>query len=101
MALAALVLVAVPAIAAVMAVVTQVRVVDAAGAAARLAARGDESAAAAAVQRLAPGGTQWSIDRGGEWTTVTVTAPPVPLLPGVRLSSTAVAATESDLGGEF
>lgn len=93
-ALSALVVVLVLAIAAVLAVVTQIRLVDAAGAAARLAARGDDAAAHSAVDRLAPDGVQLSIDRGGEWTTVSITAPAVSLLPGIRLSARAVAATE-------
>lgn len=93
-ALSALVVVLVLAIAAVLAVVTQIRLVDAAGAAARLAARGDDASAHSAVDRLAPDGVQLRIDRGGEWTTVSITAPAVSLLPGIRLSARAVAATE-------
>lgn len=98
-ALSAMVVVLVLGIAAVLAVITQIRLVDAAGAAARLAARGDTDAAQTAVDRLAPDGVRLSISRAGAWTTVSISAPAVPLLPGVRLSARAVAATEGQSGG--
>lgn len=74
--------------------VAQIQCVDAAREAARLAARGDDGAVAAA-QRIAPAGARVSVGSGGDQVTATVTATPVGgVLPGVRLTATAVAARE-------
>ncbi|NNG34890.1 TadE family type IV pilus minor pilin [Nakamurella aerolata] len=76
--------------------VAQIQCVDAAREAARLAARGDDGAIAAA-QRIAPSGASISVGTGGTTVTASVTVTPVGgLLPGVRLSATAVAAKEPD-----
>lgn len=70
------------------------RVTDAAGQAARLAARGDRAGAQLVVQRLAPAGSALSLS-GDDLVTAVVTAPPLGgLLPGVRVGATAVAARE-------
>ena len=74
--------------------IAAVRVTDAAGEAARLAARGDEAAARSAVQQLAPAGSTLSLT-GGDRVTAHVLAPPLGgLLPGIQVSATAVAARE-------
>ncbi|AGB26130.1 hypothetical protein Mycsm_05964 [Mycobacterium sp. JS623] len=74
------------------AVSMQVRCVDAAREAARLAARGDGSAAVAA-QRIAPDGAAVQLRRDGELVVANVTARS-PLLPGVTIAAEAVAAAE-------
>ena len=71
----------------------QVRCVDAAREAARLAARGDEGSAAVAAQRIAPDGATVQLRRDGELVVATVTARS-PLLPGVTIAADAVAAAE-------
>lgn len=76
------------------AMVAQVRTTDAAGEAARLAARGDEAAARAAVERLAPSGSELRLS-GSALVTAQVAAPPLGgLLPGLRLGAMAVAMRE-------
>lgn len=78
------------------AMVAQVRTTDAAGEAARLAARGDETAARAVVERLAPSGSELQLT-GSALVTARVVAPPLGgLLPGIRLGATAVAMREPD-----
>ncbi len=81
--------------------VTQVRLVDAAREAARLAARGEAAdAAEAAARRVGPDGATVLVDESGGLVTVTVTArsgPPVPFLRRAgshELEATAVAAVE-------
>lgn len=94
LALAALVFVLVICVTGVSCVLAQVRCADAAREAARLAARGDEDGAAAAVQILAPQGASLSIG-GGEVVTATVSVPAAGgLLPGVRITASAGAARE-------
>lgn len=74
------------------AVATQVRCVDAAREAARLAARGDASAVHVA-QRVAPSGADIRIRRDGEFIIATVTVAATGL-PGVHLNAEAVAVSE-------
>jgi hypothetical protein len=74
------------------AVSMQVRCVDAAREAARLAARGDGSAADAA-QGVAPDGAAVQLRRDGEFVVARVTAQS-PLLPGITVAAEAVAVAE-------
>lgn len=74
------------------AVAAQVRCVDAAREAARLAARGDESAVHVA-QRVAPPGADVRIHRDGEFFIATVTVAATGL-PGIQLNAQAVAVAE-------
>jgi hypothetical protein len=74
------------------AVSMQVRCIDAAREAARLAARGDESASVAA-QRIAPEGSVVRLQRDGDVVVATVTARS-PVLPGINIAAEAVAAAE-------
>lgn len=74
------------------AVLAQIRCVDAAREAARLAARGDEAAVQVA-QRVAPAGAQIGIRQDGEFITATVTVG-APGLPGLGLRAEAVAVVE-------
>lgn len=81
--------------------VTQVRLVDAAREGARVAARGEDPAAAeAAARRVAPGGAQVRLAEADGLVTVTVrtsAGPPVPFLRHVgehELEATSVAAAE-------
>ncbi|TQJ49306.1 TadE family type IV pilus minor pilin [Phycicoccus sp. SLBN-51] len=87
------------ALAALSAGADQVRCVDAARAAARLAARGEPSGqAVTAAERLAPSGSEVRVTPGPTDVTVVVTAPPVVGLRwvglSVRPSADAVAARE-------
>lgn len=76
-------------------VIGEIRCLDAAREAARLAARGDNDHAAAMVAQVAPAGASLSLQVDGDTVIATVTAAPVGgLLPGVRLTATAVAAKE-------
>jgi len=75
------------------AVTMQVRCVDAAREAARLAARGDGDAAVAAAQRVAPRGAAVQVDRDGDYVVATVTARS-PLLPGLQIAARGVSALE-------
>jgi hypothetical protein len=61
-------------LAGVTAVSMQVRCIDAAREAARLAARGDERSAVAAARGIAPGGAAVEMRRDGEFVVATVTA---------------------------
>lgn len=72
--LVTLVAVLVLCLAAVTAVSMQVRCLDAAREAARLAARGDAVAAAEVARRLAPQGAAIRLRRDGGWVVATVTA---------------------------
>lgn len=84
------------------AVTDQLRCADAAGAAARLVARGEQQRAQAAVEaigpagaRLAVGGVRRAGDTGGRAVPVTVTAEPVGgLLPGIQVRGLAYAVLE-------
>jgi hypothetical protein len=78
------------------AVGTQLRCVDSAREAARLAARGDEAAASAAVRSGGPGGASLSLRRDGAYVVARVSANSV-LLPGLTVSAESVAATEPGL----
>ncbi|MGB3484547.1 MAG: TadE family type IV pilus minor pilin [Mycobacterium sp.] len=92
MAVAALVAVLALCAAGLGAMAAQIRCVDAAREAARLAARGDASAIPVA-QRIAPAGAGVQIRRDGQFFVATVTAGPAGL-PGVTLSADAVAMVE-------
>ena len=74
LAIATLVVVLVLCLAGVTAVSMQVRCVDAAREAARLAARGDERSAVAAARRIAPGGALVQVHRDGDFFVATVIA---------------------------
>lgn len=82
---------------AIVGVTAHVRCVDAAREAARLIARGDEARAGRAVAEVGPPGATVSISRSGDTVTVQVRAP-VPALPGLTVSATAVAAAEPGEG---
>lgn len=75
------------------AMVAQIRCVDAAREAARLAARGDEAAAVATARALAPAGATIRLRRDGSTVVATVTARAAHL-PGLAISATGVAAPE-------
>lgn len=77
----------------VTAVSMQVRCVDAAREAARLAARGDERSAAAAAVRIAPAGARVDLRRDGEYLVATVVAHSK-LLPTINIAAKAVSAAE-------
>ena len=71
----------------------QVRCVDAAREAARLAARGDERSAVAAARRLAPGGARVDVHRDGDFLVATVVAHSK-LLPTIDIAAKAVSVAE-------
>lgn len=71
----------------------QIRCVDAAREAARLAARGDEPAAVRVAREVAPAGAQVLLHRRGEFVVATVTSKST-LLPGVSITADSVAAAE-------
>jgi hypothetical protein len=75
------------------AVSMQVRCVDAAREAARLAARGDDGSASDAAQGIAPDGAAVELRRDGRFVIARVTTKS-PLLPGITIAAEAVAATE-------
>lgn len=91
--IAALVVVLVLCLGGVSAVSMQVRCVDAAREAARLAARGDERSAVAAARRLAPGGARVDLHRDGDFLVATVVAHSK-LLPTIDIAAKAVSAAE-------
>ncbi|BAX94754.1 hypothetical protein MSG_04641 [Mycobacterium shigaense] len=91
--IAALVVVLVLCLAGVTAVSMQVRCVDAAREAARLAARGDERAAVDAARRVAPSGARVQVHRDGDFLVATVVARSN-LLPTLDISARAVSAAE-------
>jgi Flp pilus assembly protein TadG len=79
--------------------VDSLRVTDAAAEAARLAARGDRAAAAAAVAVLGPSAARLDLTINGSSVTAVVSAQPVGgVLPGIRLRAVAVAAAEPQDG---
>jgi hypothetical protein len=92
-ALAALVVVLVFCVSGLTAVSMQVRCVDAAREAARLAARGDDASASSAARRIAPDGAAVVLRRDGGFVVATVTAKSA-LLPGVTVAGEAVAVDE-------
>jgi hypothetical protein len=71
----------------------QMRCLDAAREAARLAARGDQHSATETARRIAPGGATVDVARDGTFVVARVDARS-PLLPGVVIAARAVAATE-------
>jgi hypothetical protein len=75
------------------AVSMQVRCVDAAREAARLAARGDERSAVEVAARIAPRGAQVRVHRDGGFVVATVMARSN-LLPTLDISANAIAAAE-------
>lgn len=94
-ALGVLALVLAAALAGIACLVAQLRCVDAAGEAARLAGRGDDAGARLAVERLAPGGAQLDLSGGGEQVTAIVTVDALGgFLPRIRLRASATAARE-------
>jgi hypothetical protein len=74
----------------------QVRCVDSSREAARLAARGDEAAAADAVRRGGPGGAELALRRDGGFVVARVSSPSS-LLPGLTIAAESVAAMEPGL----
>ena len=93
MAIASLVVVLVLCLAGLMAVSMQVRCVDAAREAARLAARGDERSAVDAARRLAPNGARIQVHRDGDFLVATVQVHSK-LLPTLDIAARAVSAAE-------
>ena len=91
--IAALVVVLVLCLAGVTAVSMQVRCIDAAREAARLAARGDQRSAVAAARRLAPPGARVDLRRDGDFLVATVVARSK-LLPTIDIAANAVSAAE-------
>jgi hypothetical protein len=92
LAVASLVAVVVLCLAGIGAVAAQVRCVDAAREAARLAARGDSSAVAVS-QQVAPAGAEIRVSRDGGFVIATVTVDAAGV-PGLRLRAEAVAVAE-------
>ena len=80
-------------LAGVTAVSMQVRCVDAAREAARLAARGDERSAVEAARRIAPGGARVQVRRDGDFLVATVVAHSK-VLPKLDIAAEAVSAAE-------
>jgi hypothetical protein len=80
-------------LAGVTAVSMQVRCVDAAREAARLAARGDERVAVDTARRIAPAGARVRVDRDGDFVVATVVARSR-LLPALDIAGRAVSAAE-------
>jgi hypothetical protein len=80
-------------LAGVTAVSTQVRCIDAAREAARLAARGDERSAVDAARRIAPVGARVQVHRDGGLVVATVVARSK-LLPSLDIAGKAVSAEE-------
>jgi predicted ABC-type ATPase len=80
-------------LAGVTAVSMQVRCVDAAREAARLAARGDERSAMDAARRIAPTGALVQVHRDGDFLVATVVAHSK-LLPRLDIAARAVSAAE-------
>jgi hypothetical protein len=75
------------------AVSMELRCIDAAREAARLAARGDERSAVDAARRIAPGGALVQVHRDGDYLVATVVAHSK-LLPALDIAAKAVAAAE-------
>lgn len=80
-------------LAGITAVSMQVRCVDAAREAARLAARGDEGSAVATARRLAPAGARVELHRDGDFLVATVVAHSN-VLPTIDIAAKAVSAAE-------
>ncbi len=92
-AVAALIAVAVLGVGGLAAVSMQVRCLDAAREAARLAARGDDRAAIETARRASPDGATVEVRRDGGRVVARVRVP-APLLPGITVGAEAVAAPE-------
>ncbi|MGW4774687.1 TadE family type IV pilus minor pilin [Nocardia sp. NPDC004278] len=92
-ALAAIVVAVVLCVGALLAAATQVRCVDAAREAARLAARGDQANAVSAARRVAPPAADISLRSEGDRVVATVSGRS-PLLPLLMLRAEAVASRE-------
>jgi hypothetical protein len=90
---ATLVAVLVLCLAGLTAVSMQVRCIDAAREAARLAARGDERSAVAIARAIGPGGAAVQLRRDGDFVVATVTAHSN-LLPTLGIAATGVSAME-------
>lgn len=71
----------------------QLRCIDAAREAARLAARGDDAAATAAARQLAPTGAIIAVQRRGGFVEATTTAS-ASVLPGIRIGARSVSVIE-------
>jgi hypothetical protein len=83
------------------AVLDQIWCTDAAGEAARLAARGDMARARQVATSVAPSGAKVTVIEQGDTVTVEIAADPVGgLLPGVRVRARAVVVREPDPLGE-
>ncbi|BBY40580.1 hypothetical protein MMAN_47140 [Mycobacterium mantenii] len=80
-------------LAGITAISMQVRCVDAAREAARLAARGDERSAVSAARRLAPARARVDLRRDGDFLVATVVAHSK-LLPTIDIAAKAVSAAE-------
>ncbi len=93
LAVAALVVVLVVCAAGLAAISAQIRCVDAAREAARLAARGDERAWSGALGSLAPANAVLQVRREGDFVVATVSSG-APLLPGLTLRAESIAAVE-------
>jgi hypothetical protein len=92
-AIAALVVVLILCVSGLTAVSMQVRCVDAAREAVRLAARGDDGAASGAAKRIAPDGAAVQLRPDGQFVVAIVTAKSR-LLPGITIAAEAIAAAE-------
>jgi hypothetical protein len=90
---AVLVVVLMLCLAGIAAVSMQVRCIDAAREAARLAARGDERSAIAVARGVAPGGALVQLRRDGGFVVATVVARSS-LLPALHIAATGVSAVE-------
>jgi hypothetical protein len=93
LAIAALVFVLVLCVGGVTAVSAQVRCIDAAREAARLAARGDQRGSAQAAHVIGPAGAALQVRVDGDFVVAIVTLRPA-LLPGLTVSAQAVSAVE-------
>jgi hypothetical protein len=91
-AVASLLVVAVLCAIGVISIIGQVRCVDAAREAARLAARGDEASAVAAARQIGPAGLRVELRRDGDRVVARVSG--ASLLPGIAMVAEAVAALE-------
>jgi hypothetical protein len=80
-------------LAGVTAVSMQIRCIDAAREAARLAARGDERSAVSTARRIAPSGAVVQLRGDGDFVVATVTARSA-LLPALDITATGVSAAE-------
>ena len=91
--MATLVTVLVLCLAGITAVSMQLRCIDAAREAARLAARGDERSAVAAARSVAPGGAAIEVRRDGDFVVATVTVRSN-LLPMLHIAATEASVVE-------